>query len=66
MISQDAKIELLAMRLSGYDADTWARLKPNRKRTYVRAGSILLLYWPDFERLMRGWSGAGDLEGTNQ
>lgn len=41
-ISPEYKVNYLARMLAGYDDQTWGMLRPDRKRTYERAASMLL------------------------
>lgn len=46
------KIELLARALSGYDEETWKRLRENRRETYRRAANALALEPDRFKKLI--------------
>ena len=58
-ISDNYKIARLMRMLAQYDDATWDRLKPARKRTYMRAANSLFHQWPDFQLAMNDF-GQGD------
>ncbi len=58
MLSLDAKADTLARMLAAYDDKTWARLRPDRKRTYVRAAQTLLFNFDNFKTQFEDWKNA--------
>lgn len=57
-VSDAEKIDTLAKMLAGYDDATWAKLRENRKRTYIRAASTLLFDWARFVEVGKEWGRA--------
>lgn len=52
MMLLEDKIDILSKMLSGYDLDTWKKLKVDRRRAYVRAATVLIHDWNNFQNFM--------------